>query len=336
MKIKNYCILITFFIFPLFANKIELIHNFAADVSDRQIFNLPAGWKEEDHTFYLLKQSLLKKNIEIYATDLKNCGSCEEIRYFVFWNIPNYIKKRALSAFPKEKMILFIWEPPTVEPHLYKKKYQKHFSKIYTWNDDLIDGKKFFKFYYPVLHPMVQDIPSFEKKKLCTLIIGTHRSNHPKQLYTERENVIKFFESKSTDDFELFGYGWESRNYRTYRGSVPDKLETLKHFRFSICYENMRDIKGYISEKIFDCFAAGCVPIYWGASNVEDYIPKNCFIDRRKFSNNEELYRFIKNMPKDTYGHYLENIENFLKSEQAQLFSRANFIKIFHEAIVIN
>ena len=48
-----------------------------------------------------------------------------------------------------------------------------------------------------------------------------------------------------------------------------------------------------VSEKIFDCFAAGNVPIYWGASNVTDYIPEDCFIDMRSFSSFEELYQFF-------------------------------------------
>ena len=72
---------------------------------------------------------------------------------------------------------------------------------------------------------------------------------------------------------------------------------------------------------------AGCVPIYWGANNIEDYIPKNCFIDRRDFSSNEQLYAFIKNMKKEEYESYLENIQNFLESEKAQLFSVDTFIK---------
>ena len=41
----------------------------------------------------------------------------------------------------------------------------------------------------------------------------------------------------------------------------------------------------------FDAFVAGNIPIYWGADDIEDYIPKNCFIDRRNFSNHEKLYK---------------------------------------------
>jgi hypothetical protein len=42
---------------------------------------------------------------------------------------------------------------------------------------------------------------------------------------------------------------------------VDSKKNTLEKYKFSICYENARDIPGYITEKIFDCFFAGCVPI---------------------------------------------------------------------------
>ena len=56
-------------------------------------------------------------------------------------------------------------------------------------------------------------------------------------------------------------------------------MKFTKNISFAICYENARDIPGYITEKIFDCFFAGCVPIYWGgAPNVTDHIPANTFI----------------------------------------------------------
>ena len=36
-------------------------------------------------------------------------------------------------------------------------------------------------------------------------------------------------------------------------------------------------VKGYITEKIFDSFFAGVVPIYWGAENITDYVPKSLY-----------------------------------------------------------
>ena len=78
--------------------------------------------------------------------------------------------------------------------------------------------------------------------------------------------------------------------YPSYAGEISSKRAILEQYKFSICYENMSDMPGYITEKIFDCFFAGCVPIYLGASNMTDYIPGGTFIDKRKFSG---LFRII-------------------------------------------
>jgi hypothetical protein len=53
----------------------------------------------------------------------------------------------------------------------------------------------------------------------------------------------------------------------------------------------MRDEPGWITEKIFDCMRADCVPVYWGASNVLDYVDPEAFVDRRRFASNSELER---------------------------------------------
>ena len=51
----------------------------------------------------------------------------------------------------------------------------------------------------------------------------------------------------------------------------------------SRCAWRIRGFAGYISEKIFDCFFAGTVPLYLGAPDIEDYIPADTFIDLRQF-----------------------------------------------------
>ncbi len=114
------------------------------------------------------------------------------------------------------------------------------------------------------------------------------------ELYSERIRAIRWFEKNQPSQFDLYGKGWDLTlppnlspfrpvlqplydlvfpHYPSYRGGITSKRAILKHYKFSICYENARDIPGYITEKIFDCFFAGCVPVYLGASNVTDYIP---------------------------------------------------------------
>lgn len=221
-----------------------------------------------------------------------------------------------LLQIPKEKLVLFVWEPGGVS-HAYT----DYFSHVYTYNDDLVDGVKYFKFYYPVLTPMCEDIPSFKDKKLCVMISHTASK--------ERIKMIEFFETKPLENFEFFGFTPMIKSDR-YRGSVPghplsqEKFSLLKQYRFCVCFENSF-INGYITEKIFSCFAAGCVPIYFGAPNIEEYIPKECYIDYRDFKNNDELYAFITSMSEETYQEYLNHIREFLASDQAFLFSSSHF-----------
>lgn len=85
------------------------------------------------------------------------------------------------------------------------------------------------------------------------------------------------------------------------------------------------DVPGYITEKIFDSFFSGCIPVYWGANNIETYIPENCFIDKRKFLSYEDLYSYMKEMSDEEYIGYINNIQAFLKSDLSSPFKAETF-----------
>ncbi|QTE39769.1 glycosyltransferase family 10 [Mucilaginibacter gossypii] len=86
------------------------------------------------------------------------------------------------------------------------------------------------------------------------------------------------------------------------------KLELIAGYKFSLAFENAR-AHDYVTEKLYQPLIAGSVPVYLGASNVEDFAPgEKCFINVDKFAtvkaaadyllelaNNEEEYnRFLK------------------------------------------
>lgn len=48
-----------------------------------------------------------------------------------------------------------------------------------------------------------------------------------------------------------------------------NKKDFLKNCKYNICPENSIG-NGYITEKIFDAFLSGCIPIYWGDINSEE------------------------------------------------------------------
>lgn len=57
-------------------------------------------------------------------------------------------------------------------------------------------------------------------------------------------------------------------------GGELKKHEFLKDYKFCLCYEN-EGSEGYVTEKLFHAKASGCIPIYWGASDVvKDFDPR--------------------------------------------------------------
>jgi glycosyltransferase involved in cell wall biosynthesis len=264
----------------------------------------------------------------LLAHDLSSLQDFERLIVFdVFLD-----QQKDLARYPQEKKVLFLWEPPSVIPENYRVENHRDFSKIFTWHDGLVDNEKYFKFYYPVLHPMIDTPIDFHAKNLCTMIACNKYSSQPGELYSERLNLIHFFEYGRHPGFTLYGKFWPER-YRVYGGSIEKKVDILKNFRFCFAYENIRGIPGYVTEKIFDCFRAGTVPIYWGAPNISHTIPKNCFISREDFPDNASLYAYLATMEEERYLSYLENIRAFLLSKEAQKYSQEHFISLFMQLI---
>ena len=78
-----------------------------------------------------------------------------------------------------------------------------------------------------------------------------------------------------------------------------NKIEYLRDFKFNICPENTIS-EGYITEKLFDSFRAGCIPIYSGDENIElDLVNKDALLFYRKGEDNFELLKEVERLNKD-------------------------------------
>lgn len=236
---------------------------------------------------------------------------------------------QGVKRYNARKKILYTWEPATVLARNFDPKIHSEYDIVMTWHDGLVNGKNYRKFNYALQFGMPDKLPAFSEKKLCTFFGANKSSANMHELYSKRLASLMFFEKNAPQDFDLYGPGWQRMGLKTYKGYVADKLAYLKNYRFALAYENMQQESGYITEKIFDTFSAGCVPVYYGAPNITDYIPSNCFIDRRLFTNDAELYLYLKNMSEEQYEAYLANIRAFLRSKQAEKFSCDQFVKTF-------
>jgi alpha(1,3/1,4) fucosyltransferase len=313
-----------------------------------RIFDIESP-QNRDHAydpFYLLRERFAVDGIRLDTYDY--LGEQESGNYaLLFADIPKGVEAIA-KRHPDAEKFLLLMESPLIHPLSWDMEQHGLFRRIFTWDDTLADGDRYVKLAVPSVLPERLDVSLADKSRFCVMIAGNKRGTHPRELYSERVKTIRWFEANQPQEFDLYGFGWDERlfvgprpvralnrvrfvrrlfaeNFPSYRGAVADKHSVLKQYRFAICYENIRDLPGYITEKLFDCFFAGCVPVYWGAGNVTDHIPPECFIDRREFATHEELYTFMKGMDDTRYAGYLDSIREFLRSPRAYPFSATCF-----------
>jgi hypothetical protein len=200
----------------------------------------------------------------------------------------------------------------------------------------------------------------FNRRKLLVLMAGMFQFAPPKQgsrsLLYIRYQTLRWFGEYLPQQFDFYSRGIDPEAYRSFRGlgvlqrvlprfiagkignvvaarrrrivqalnrgPVPplEKLAVIRSYRFVVCYENT-STPGYVSEKLFDCLFAGCVPIYLGEPNIQQFIPKECYIDRKEFATDAELAGFLKQMPYERYSKYIESMRQFAQSVERQKFS---------------
>ena len=81
-------------------------------------------------------------------------------------------------------------------------------------------------------------------------------------------------------------------------GRVQDKISFLSQYKFSISMENS-EADGYTSEKIFDSFLAGTIPIYYGDYMIDEFINPKSFILIRNEKDLKDKIEYIKKIDND-------------------------------------
>ena len=304
--------------------------------NDYLLLNMP-----ESNVYVKLMKRLKGFGFDIHTLDIyKKNGILPDL--CIFLDIPPINIKKIIKDKSVKTMVL-LREADMISPLNYDLDRHKEFDYIFTWKRSLVDNKKYF--YIPSAKIDLSKgivVNKMFNRKLCTLINSNLTTSLKGELYSKRLEIVKWFEKKHLEDFDLWGYGWDIFRIKffsktilkskllapkriSYKGIAKNKIETLSQYRFTICFENTCLIDDYISEKIFDAFLAETVPIYWGTPNIEKYIPKECFIDYRNFKNIDELYNFIKNMNKTDYLKFIENIRGF-KYQKLNYWSVDNWI----------
>lgn len=292
----------------------------------------PTGRDECLQPFIALQKAARKLGYNLIVTS--HIGKLKDVAAIVLFNGHAHLINN-LTSYGKDRCIMYLWEPPVTQPSNssdYDPRWRDYCSKIFVMLDGYLASPGYHKFFYPQarLEPLSSAMP-FEHKKLCAMINGNKSSPHAHELYSLRRQFAKYCEHNIPQDFDLYGPGWPPSSI--YKGSVPSKLALLQRYKFCFCIENSSHTPGYITEKIFDCLRAGCIPIYQGSEPLDHYIPADCYVNPSHFASFDELIAFLRQFTEKDYAQFLQARDAFLISDQAFYFSCEYFCEIFFSAI---
>jgi len=287
-----------------------------------------------------LKQTLEARGIPLHTADrLKDGRLSAEINHY--WSLGLKEYQPLLARADVRLRGFIILEPPLVAPWLYKAlpELTRDFECVYLHNIvgdgyDLrgVDRGRLRKILWPQPYSDVVETAWQRTGRFNKLIVvaGLHNPRRRKpEFYSARIEAVARLNHLGAID--LFGQGWNRwwtlqaatwaywRHMRAlhnaYRGSLDSKMDILSQYRFSLCFENM-PMRGYVTEKIFDCLYAGTVPVYLGAQDISDLIPPEVYVNMRDFGTDdyEAMWEHIRFMSDSEWQNRREAGRDFLRS----------------------
>jgi GR25 family glycosyltransferase involved in LPS biosynthesis len=160
-----------------------------------------------------------------------------------------------------------------------------------------------FKNPLPISLEACTNVSDSKRSKFCAFIVSNPKNTvrndafHALTQYKHVDSAGKLFNNVGDAIYAGLGGG----------GGELKKHEFLKDYKFCICYEN-ESSDGYVTEKLLHAKAAGCIPIYWGASDVSKDFDERGFINLtgcperllervKEIDESEELYKEMASVP---------------------------------------
>ena len=233
-------------------------------VKDYGFFTSTDKRKPKNITFDLFKDNY--EGITLFTDNL------------ILSDLPNRVKSKIKVG--------WCLESPAVMHQLHKniEKASDNFDYIFTYRDDLIkkNPNKFLPNSPGGCLLDDKDIDTYigKKNKNCSSIVSGKCDLEGHRL---RHEIMR-----KSSGIDFFGWG-------TPYGKIENKITALKDYMFHLTIENIK-IEHYFSEKLIDCLATGCIPIYWGCKNISEHFNTDGFIifdkieDLQKMKLSREVY----------------------------------------------
>lgn len=168
-------------------------------------------------------------------------------------------------------------EPPSVLPMAYTTEWRKRARRVYSFSGPFLENVELMRCPWPFGWPELPDEPDRtpweERIDGVVCVAGAKGPAFPVddgELYTRRFRVMKEINNAG---IRMDWYGRPGPHGNTtpesvwpfYRGECPgdahEKRRLMSGYRFALCWENWAG-PGYVTEKLPDALAAGCIPLY--------------------------------------------------------------------------
>lgn len=279
----------------------------------------------------------LRERGYILTTDIK-----EADLFVAVDNKAKEIKEILRLGFPKSRCILIKNEPVVVCPDNRSSRTMNKYGLILDIGRPPTKSQNSIP--WPQQWPKSSFNLDFTSNKLdrIALINGNKISFIAGELYSLRREAIL-----ELDSLDFYGTGWNLsirskarhaianfiiaikggylprisgaryffKKFLNWKGAPIDKEGTLSQFKFCLVIENSLE---FITEKLFDAFFAGCIPIYVGPDLHEFPIPENVYIQAApNLSSITESLNYAKEIDYESWG---EELSNWLNSDITKNF----------------
>ena len=234
-----------------------------------------------------------------------HCPISDKNKMWKFIDILSIKKRWGFSPF----LLLITWE---YYPHaMLSADYNISFSPDSKNNFyvGIIPTSNYFEdFLSCEIPPIVKNDREYPKDRFCAFIY----SNNGKEACPDVVIRNKFFRMLS--EYKQVDSGGGVMNNTDELKDIEKKLnnrllakiEFAKNYKFSIAFENAGR-SGYLTEKIWEAFLAGNIPIYWGCPTVSDFFNPASFINCHEYASFSDVIDKVKEIDNDPvlYAKYL-------------------------------
>ncbi len=201
----------------------------------------------------------------------------KEIEECDYWLVYDNLSTKESVRCPIENTILITGEPATVR--CYNKGFINQFKTLITTQKGLkhpnkiymqpslpwlvgVEYDKNLKEFKNDVYWKYEDFRDKDFYKDKTQLISLISSNKGfTKGHQQRVKFIKVLKEVLGDQLDLYGNGYLP---------IPDKLDSLKNYKYAIVIENS-ELPNYWTEKLADAMICECIPIYHGCTNVDQY-----------------------------------------------------------------